>query len=65
MNWEQYEVWVLNDGRWEMAAWFNDFEVASAMASARNTRVRLIRATYEDGKKTASETIAEIGATRG
>jgi predicted LPLAT superfamily acyltransferase len=61
---EQYEVWELKQGRWEMAASFGDFEVANAVARERHYRVRLVRVTYEDGKKVQEEVLSEIGATR-
>jgi 4'-phosphopantetheinyl transferase EntD len=61
---EQFEVCVLQEGRWEMLAAFPDFDVANALAQSRNTRVRLIRAEFTDGKQVAADVLAEIGATR-
>ncbi len=61
---EQYEIWVLNGDRWEISSWFRDFDVASAIATGRSRRVRLIHAVYEDGKRVQEEVIAEVGATR-
>ena len=50
-RWEQYEVWIQNGAKWEMIGVFNDFYVAAAMARNRSSRMRLIHATYEDGKR--------------
>jgi hypothetical protein len=63
-RWEQYEVWAQNGAKWEMIAAFDDFEVASAVARNRPSRMRLIHASYEDGKKVAEDVLAELGATR-
>jgi hypothetical protein len=63
-RYEQFEVWVHKDGRWEMVAAFLEFEVANALARARTSRVRLIQATYENGKQVSSDVLAEIGDTR-
>lgn len=64
VRFEQYEIWILNGDRWEVASWFRDFEVASAVAGGRSRRVRLIHAVYEDGKRVKQEVIAEVGSTR-
>jgi len=61
---EQYEVWALNGDKWEFVAAFRDFDVASALAKNRTSRVRLIRAAYEDGKRVQEEILAEVGAIR-
>jgi hypothetical protein len=61
---EQYEVWVLPEGessRWEMAAAFPDFEVASAVAMNRKSRVRLLHCVYEDRKLIEKHVLADLG----
>jgi len=63
-RWGQFEVWVLAGEKWELAAWFHDFDVASEVARSRGTRVRLIHAEYEDGSRLRSEVLAELGSTR-
>lgn len=63
-RYEQYEIWAMNSDKWELLASFANFEVANAMARNRSTRVRLIRATYEEGKPVEQEILAEVGATR-
>ena len=60
---EQYEVWTLNGDKWELASVFRDFDVASAVARSRSTRVRLMYVVY-DGPVVQKQVIAEIGATR-
>ncbi len=61
---EQFEVWQLNQDRWEFLASFQDFAVANAMARSRSHRVRLLRVVYEDAKPVEQDILAEIGATR-
>jgi hypothetical protein len=63
-RWEQYEVWVENSDKWEMLASFGDFEVASAMARSRSSRMRLVHAIYEEGKLISQDVLAEVGITR-
>jgi hypothetical protein len=64
INQEQFEVSVLEHGRWEMLAAFRDFDVANALAQSRKSRVRVIRAEFTDGKQVSADVLAEIGATR-
>jgi hypothetical protein len=40
-------------------------EIATVVARNRGSNVRLVRATYEDGKKIAEDIILDLGATRG
>jgi hypothetical protein len=63
-RWDQYEVWVDNQGTWEMLAWFRDPNVASAVFRNRTYRQRLVHAVYEDGKVVQQDVVAELGATR-
>ena len=61
---EQFEIWVLDHGKWQMIASFREFDIASAMARNRNSRMRLIRAVYENGQPVEQQVLAELGATR-
>ncbi len=61
---EQYEIWVLNGDRWELSAWFAEFDAATAVAHSRARRVRLVHAIFEDGKRVQEEILADLGATR-
>lgn len=63
-RWEQYEIWVQNGEKWEMLASFPDFEVASAVARNRVSKMKLMLTTYEDGVAVSKDVIAELGATR-
>jgi hypothetical protein len=63
-RWEQYEIWVQNGVKWEMLASFPDFEVASAVARNRSSKMRLMLVTYEDSTVVSKDVIAELGATR-
>lgn len=61
---EQFEIWIFQNDRWELVAAFFDFDTASAVARNRKARVKLVHATYEDGRLQAQETLAEIGDIR-
>jgi len=63
-RWEQYEVWVLTKGKWEMVAHFSDIEVASAVFKNRTYRQKLVHAVYEDGTRMNEDIMAEVGRTR-
>ena len=63
-RWEQFEVWTQTGDKWEMLASFHDFELASAMARNRSSKMRLIHAVYENGKVVERDILAELGATR-
>ncbi len=63
-RYEQYEIWALNGEKWELTSAFRDFEVASAVARLRSSRVRLMHVIYEDGQVVEKQVIAEVGATR-
>jgi hypothetical protein len=63
-KWEQYEVWSLNGEKWELVAWFHDFDVANAIMRKRTYRTRLIHAVYEDAQRVHEDLLAELGATR-
>jgi hypothetical protein len=63
-QWEQFEVWSQNGTQWEMLAFFQDFEVASAVARNRSSNMRLIHAVYQDGAMIEQQILAELGTTR-
>ena len=62
-RWEQYEIWTEKKDakKWEILGAFPAVELASAMASGRSGRVRIIQTTYEDDKLISQEVIAELG----
>jgi 4'-phosphopantetheinyl transferase EntD len=62
---EQFEVSVLQQGRWELLAVFPDFDVANVLAQSRKNRVRVTRTEFAEGRQVAADVLAEIGATRG
>ncbi len=64
MRFEQYEIWVPNEGRWELIGTFRDFDVAATVASSRGRRLRLVRAIYEDGQRVQEDVLADVGSTR-
>ena len=61
---EQYEIWTLSGDKWELTSAFHDFDVVSAVARSRSTRVRLMRVIYEGGQVVEKHVLAEIGSTR-
>jgi hypothetical protein len=61
---EQFEVLQLNDEKWELVAAFEDLDLATEIARARRTRVRVVRATYDDGKRISEDIIVDLGSTR-
>jgi hypothetical protein len=61
---EQFEIWQLNGKEWEMLAYFQDLDVASAMARPRSNPIQLKRAKYDEGKLVEEEVLAEMGAMR-
>ena len=61
---EQFEVWRLNGERWEFAASFPDFEIASAVARSRGRGVRRLHVTYDNGTPVTQEVLFEIGSPR-
>ena len=63
-RWEQYEIWVLTKGKWEVVAHFSDMEVASAVFKNRTYRQKLVHAVYEDGNRVREDVMAEVGRTR-
>ncbi len=65
-QWEQYEIWTpaSDQSRWQFVAAFHDFDVASAVARARGSHVRLIHAKYVDGKLAEQQVILDVGKTR-
>lgn len=62
---QQYEVWQMNEGKWEFVSSFAELEVAQSVAMNRKSRVRLLKVTYENGASVEQEMIAEVGETRG
>ncbi len=63
-RWEQYEVWVLTKGKWELVAHFSDMEIASSVFKNRTYRQKLVHAVYEDGNRLSEDVMAEVGRTR-
>jgi hypothetical protein len=63
-RWEQFEIWQQNGEKWELLGAFADLDVAQAMARSRQTRTRLIRATYDGENQIEQDVIADLGATR-
>ena len=61
---EQFEIWALVDNQWEMLAYFQDLDVASAMAKPRSNPIQLKRVKYDEGKLVEEEVLAEMGAMR-
>ena len=64
-KWKQYELWVqTGESKWEMVGVFPTTELATAVATARNTRSRLIEVLYDGSKLLGQEVVAELGTSR-
>jgi hypothetical protein len=63
-RWDQYEIYTLVGERWDLVASFAEFDVASAVARTRNSRMRLVHAVFQDGAPIERTTIMELGSTR-
>ena len=63
-RWDQYEIWVMNKGKWEFIAAFIDFDVASAVFRNRTYRQRMLHVVYEGATMVKQDVIAEVGTTR-
>lgn len=61
---EQFEVLHLQDEKWELVAAFRDLDVAMEVARKRHSNVRVLRTTYEDGKRASEEVLLDRGSTR-
>ncbi len=61
---EQFEILELQGDKWVMIASFIDLDVASSVARNRSSRMRLVKAIYEDSKLVEQDVIAEVGSTR-
>ncbi len=62
---EQFEVLKLSGDKWELVAAFSDFELANELAKQRTSNVRLVRASYDNGKRISEEVILSLGSPRG
>ncbi len=62
---EQFEVFQLAGGHWEFVAGFPVLAPATEIARTRGANVRVVRASYENGKRVAEDIIVDLGATRG
>ena len=62
---EQFEVFQLAGEHWEFVAGFPVLDFATEIARTRGANVRVVRASYENGKRVAEDIIVDLGATRG
>lgn len=63
-RYEQFEIWQQSDGDWERIAYFQDLNVASAMAKPRSNPIQLKRVTYDGGTRVDEEVLLDVGARR-
>jgi hypothetical protein len=54
----------LHEHKWELVAAFPDLDLATEIARNRRSNVRMVRAVYEDGKRTSEEILLDLGSTR-
>ncbi|HEX6881709.1 MAG TPA: hypothetical protein VF135_15160 [Terriglobales bacterium] len=62
---EQFEVMQLSGDKWQLVAAFRDLDLANELVRVRGANVRLVRATYEDGKRISEDIIVSLGNPRG
>lgn len=63
-RWEQFEIWISVNDKWQLAAAFDDLELAKAIAANYTSNMRLIHCTYEDSKRVEQDVLVDLGATR-
>jgi hypothetical protein len=63
-RWEQYEVWLSVNDKWEMAAAFTELDLATAMSKNYSGNMRLIHAIYEGDRCVHKDVLVDLGATR-
>jgi hypothetical protein len=64
-RWEQYEIRVeKSEKKWETLGLFRDVGLATAVASQRSGRVRMIEIVYENDRMVSQEIIADLGHVR-
>ncbi len=64
MQSEEYEVWVLESGKWVLKAWSRAFEVGWALARAHTVPVRILRRVYAGSSVSETTLIAELQTSR-
>jgi hypothetical protein len=62
---EQFEVLQFVAGHWELVAAFPQLELATEVAKNRSANVRIVRASYENGRKVGEDIILDLGSMRG
>ena len=63
-RWEQFEIWISVNDKWQLAAAFAELDLATAMAKNYSGNMRLIHAVYEGDKCVQKDTLMDFGATR-
>ncbi len=64
-RWEQYEILVEKaEKKWETLGLFRDVGLATAVATQRSGRVRMVQVIYENDKMVSQEIIADLGHLR-
>jgi hypothetical protein len=57
---EEYEIWILENGKWGLKAWSRDFEVGWAVARTYTTPVRILRAVFNGTSVAERNLVAEL-----
>ena len=63
-RWEQFEIWLFVNDKWQMAAAFTELDLATAMSKNYTGNMRLIHAVYEGNLCVQKDVLMDLGATR-
>jgi len=63
-RWEQYEIWISVNDKWQLAAAFAELDLAKSIAGNYTSNMRLVHAVYEGDKCVQKDALMDLGATR-
>jgi len=61
---EEYEIWILENGKWGLKAWSRAFDVGWALARVHSVPVRIVRTVYNDAFVAERSVIAELNSSQ-
>ena len=61
---EDYEIWILEDGKWGLKAWSHAFDVGWELARVHSVPVRIVRTVYNGAFVAERSVIAELNCSR-
>ena len=63
-RWEQFEIWISVNDKWQLAAAFAELDLAKSIAGNYTSNMRLVHATYEGDRCVDKDVLVDLGATR-